>query len=97
MASSSKLIDTIGADIRDHEVVILDFSDTVYLDDSAALVVEQLVEMAVLQDTQCIVMGLTGMPRRTVAALDVLKGVPEDRIVRTWEEAKGVAGELLAE
>ncbi len=97
VASSSKLIDTIGADIRDHEVVILDFSDTVYLDDSAALVVEQLVETAVLQDTQCIVMGLSGMPRRTVAALDVLKGVPEDRIVRTWEEAKAMAGQLLSE
>ncbi len=96
VASSSKLIDTIGADIRDHEVVILDFSDTVYLDDSAALVVEQLVDTAMLQDTQCIVMGLSGMPRRTVVALDVLKRVPRDRIVRNWEEAKKVAGHLLA-
>lgn len=28
---------TIGADIRDHEVVVLDFTDTVYMDDSAAV------------------------------------------------------------
>ena len=95
VASSSKLIDTIGADIRDHEVLILDFSDTVYLDDSAALVVEQLVDTSIMQNTHCVVMGLSGMPRRTILALDVLKRVPEDRIVRTWDEARDVAGQLL--
>ena len=95
VASSSKLIDTIGADIRDHEVLILDFSDTVYLDDSAALVVEQLVDTAIVQNTHCVVMGLSGMPRRTIVALDVLKRVPEDQIVRTWDEARDVAGQLL--
>ncbi len=95
VASSSKLIDTIGADIRDHEVLILDFSDTVYLDDSAALVVEQLVDTAIVQRTHCVVMGLSGMPRRTIVALDVLKRVPEDQIVRTWDEARDVAGQLL--
>ena len=95
VASSSKLIDTIGADIRDHEVVILDFSDTVYLDDSAALVVEQLVDTAMLQNTDCVVMGLSGMPRRTILALNVLKRVPESRIVRTLDEARDTAWALL--
>ena len=96
VASSSKLIDTIGADIRDHEVLILDFTDTVYLDDSAALVVEQLVDTSILQNTHCVVMGLSGMPRRTIVALDVLKRVPEDQIVQTWDEARDTAGRLLA-
>ena len=96
VASSSKLIDTIGADIRDHEVVILDFSDTVYVDDSAALVVERLVEAADTQDTYCIVMGLSGMPARSLQALDVLKRVPEDQIVRDWAEARETALRLLA-
>lgn len=95
VASSSKLIDTIGGDIRDHEVVILDFSDTVYLDDSAALVVEQMVASGMRQDTYCIVMGLTGMPRRTILALDVLKQVPEDQIVSNWDEARKAAARLL--
>ena len=96
VASSSKLIDTIGADIRDHEVLILDFTDTVYLDDSAALVVEQLVDTSILQNTHCVVMGLSGMPRRTIVALDVLKRVPEDQIVQSWDEARDTAGRLLA-
>ncbi|MCE2494836.1 MAG: SulP family inorganic anion transporter [Alphaproteobacteria bacterium] len=95
VASSSKLIDTIGGDIRDHEVVILDFSDTIYMDDSAALVVEQLVDTAKTQDTPCIVMGLSGTPAQNLHALDVLKRVPADRIVGTWDEARETALGLL--
>ena len=44
VASSNKLIGTLGADIRDHEVVIIDFTQTAYMDDSAALVIEQLID-----------------------------------------------------
>ena len=95
VASSSKLIDTIGGDIQDHEVVILDFSDTVHMDDSAALVVEQLVETATNQDTPCIVMGLSGTPAHTLHALDVLKRVPADQMVGTWDEARETALRLL--
>ena len=96
VASSSKLIETIGEDISDHEVVILDFSDTIYMDDSAALVVEQLVETAIIQETDCIVLGLSGMPARNLQALDVLKRVPPGQIVRSWDEAKATAARLLA-
>ena len=71
--SSSKLLDTIGEDIREHEVVILDFTDTVYVDDSAALVVEQLIETAKGYDTHCIVMGLGGASAHNIQALNVLK------------------------
>ena len=95
VASSSKLIDTIGGDIRDHEIVILDFSDTVYMDDSAALVVEQLVETAIAHDTPCVVMGLSGTPAHNLHALDVLKRVPTDQIVGTWDEARETALRLL--
>ncbi len=96
IASSGKLIDTIGEDIREHEIVILDFSDTVYIDESAALVVEQLVETAIIQDTHCIVMGLSGMPERNLNALEVLRQVPPEQIVATQEEARNVAARLLA-
>ena len=95
VASSGKLIDTIGVDIRDHEVVILNFSDTVYVDDSAALVVEQLIDTAILQDTRCVVMGLSGQPARNLGALDVLRRVPQDQIVGTLDEAREVAARLL--
>ena len=97
VASSNKLVNTIGADIQDHDVVILDFSDTVYMDDSAALVVEQLIDTAKDQDTECVIMGLGGMPDVTLRALDALKNVPEERIVETRDEAREIARELLAD
>ena len=97
VASSGKLIETIGVDIRDHEVVILNFSDTVHIDDSAALVVEQLIDTAIMQDTHCIVMGLSGSPARTLGALDILRRVPQDRIVETLDEARETAARILAD
>ena len=97
VASANKLISTISVDIRDHEVVILDFSDTVYMDDSAALVVEQLVDSAIAEKTEVIVMGLEGRPAITLQALNALQHVPPERLVKTEDEARVVAQRLLAE
>ena len=95
VASANKLISTISVDIRDHEVVILDFSDTVFMDDSAALVVEQLIDSAIAENTEVIVMGLEGRPAITLQALNALHKVPDDRYVKTIDEAQGVARRLL--
>ncbi|MCY3920377.1 MAG: SulP family inorganic anion transporter [Chloroflexi bacterium] len=95
VASANKLVNTIGLDIQEHEVVILDFSDTVYMDDSAALVVEQLIEVATAEDTACIVMDLTGRPAATLRSLNVLDQVPDDRFVATLDEARDVARAIL--
>ena len=96
MASSVKLINTISVDIRDHEVV-LDFSETVYMDDSAALVVEQLIDVAIAENTECLVMGLEGLPATTLQGLNALKGVSADHFVADLDEARGVARRLLLE
>ena len=95
VASSNKLINTISVDIREHEVVILDFSDSVYIDDSAALVVEQMIDSAIEQDTECIVVGLSGAPAETLHALNVLDSVPENHEVATLDEAREVARGIL--
>ncbi len=95
VASSGKMISTVSVDIRDHEVVILDFSKTSFIDDSAALVIEQLIDSAIAEDTDCIVVGLTGTPASVVDALDVLRHVPTDRIVADIEEGRRVAHRLL--
>ena len=95
VASSNKLINTIGVDIRDHEVVILDFSDTVSMDDSAALVVEQLIDTAIAKDTKCIVMGLSGSTATALQALNVLQRVPADHFVATLDEAREIAKRIL--
>ena len=95
VASSNKLVNTISLDIQEHEVVIFDFTDTVSVDDSAALVVEQLIDVAMDEDTECIVMGLAGRPATTLLALNVLRRVPEDHIVETLDEAREIAKQLL--
>ena len=95
VASSSKLITAISADISEHDVVILDFSNTIYIDDSAALVVEQMIDAAYDQNTECIVMGLAGPPAESLDALDVLQRVPENCRVATLEDAREVALGLL--
>ena len=95
VASANKLVNTISADIRDHDVVLLDFSDTIYVDDSAALVVEQLIENAADDDTECIILGLKGQPARTLDALNVLENIPEGQIVETMETARHAAWKIL--
>ena len=95
VASSNKLVNTISLDIQEHEVVIFDFTDTVSVDDSAALVVEQLIDIAMDEDTECIVMGLAGRPATTLYALNVLRRVPEDHIVETLDDAREIAKQLL--
>ena len=95
VSSSSRLITTISEDIREHEVVILDFTDTVFIDDSAALVVEQMIDVAVTENTQCILAGLGGVPETALRALNAIDNVPEEHIVDNLEEAKVVALQML--
>ena len=95
VASSSKLMRIIGDDIVGHEVVILDFSETNHIDDSAALVIEQLIDTAAASGTDCIVTGLSGAPAASLESLDVLRRVPADQIVETLDTAREKARQLL--
>ena len=95
VASSNKLATVIGADIKDHEVTIFDFSGATYLDDSAAMVIEQLIEVARRQETELIVMGASGPVADTLRTLDILRHLPAGRIVETRDEARDVAKALL--
>ena len=95
VASSSNLVSTIGQDIQEHEVVIFDFTETAYMDDSAAMVVEQMIDVAMDEDTEPIVMGLSGPVERNLRALNTLHRVPEDRFVSNRDEAREVAERIL--
>ena len=95
VASSHKLMEVIGADIKDHEVVVFDFSGATYVDDSAALVIEQLIEVARNERTEVIVMGLSGSVAKTLDALEVLRRAPEENVVETLDEVRVAAHALL--
>ena len=95
VASASKLVEVIGADIKDHEVVIFDFSKTRYLDDSAAMVVENLMNTALTEHTDFIVMGLSVDVAHILHTLNILQHVPENCLVENMDEARDVAYTLL--
>ena len=95
VASSRNMVNTIGAEISEHQIVILDFSDTIYLDDSAAMMVEQMIEVAREEDTEVIVMGLTGSVERNLRSLNIFRNIPDDRFVDTLYEARDAARDLL--
>ena len=95
VASSKKLVRTISLDIKDHEVVIFDFSGATYIDDSAAMVIKQLIDVATDEETETIVIGLSGDVAETLDALDVLRDVPPERIVENLDEAREIAKPLL--
>ena len=95
VASSNKMVGTLSVDIRDHEVVILDFSGADYMDDSVALVVGQLINVAIAEDTECIVLGLEGPVADSLQALDVLARVPADRFVSDMDGARDLPRRIL--
>ena len=95
VASSNKLVGVISVDIKDHEVVIFDFSEATYLDDSAAMVIEQLMDVATGEQTEVIIMGLSGSVENTLQTLAILQRVPPEHVVETLDEARPVAKALL--
>ena len=95
VASSKKLVRTISLDIKDHEVVIFNFTEATYIDDSAAMVIKQLIDVATEEDTESIVIGLTGDVAETLDALDVLREVPPERIVENLDQAREIAKPLV--
>ena len=96
VASANELVRVIGDDIREHEVVIFDFSDTTYMDDSATLVMERLVSGAIEEDTECIVLNLSGTVAENLRSFNVFKDIEEDRFVDSLDEAREIAGNILS-
>lgn len=95
VASSHRLVGAFSVDVQKHDVVIFDFSDTSHVDDSAAMVVAQLMTAARKADTELIAMGLSGSVLETFHTLNLLQHVPPGRNVETMDEAREVARMLL--
>ena len=95
VASSHELVAAISADIKEHEVVVFDFTGATYLDDSAAMLIRRLMDIAAQERTAFIVMGLGGDAARTLRAFDVLRDAPEERVVETLDEARECAKRIL--
>ena len=95
VSSSRKLIQSISEDIRDHEVVIFDLSDTTHVDDSSAHLLALLLDRAGQTNTEIVACGVADRIRRTLYAFGVLDRIPQDRLVKTQDDAKELAWSLL--
>ncbi len=95
VASAKRMTTAIGLDIREHEVVILDFSETLYVDPSAAQVVGRLIDTALAERTECIVMGMDGHAKTSLDAFDVLRRIPQDHYTEDLDQARELAKSLL--
>ena len=95
IASANELTRVIAADIEDHHIIILDFSETTSVDDSAALAIEELVQSAIDDDTACVVLGLSGDVGRVLQSLEVFHRVPAGNFVDSLDEAKQLSKDLL--
>jgi len=94
VASSHRLVGAFSSDLQKHDVVIFDFSETDDLDDSAAIVIGRLMDVAVESDTEVIVVGLAGTVEATLRAFNLLRSVPEERWVDNLDEAREIARAL---
>ncbi len=95
VASSHRMVRVIGRDIVEHEVVIFDFTNATYLDDSAAMLIGRLLKAAAAAETEVVAMGLSREVGKTLRALGILDSLPDDQIVETLDEAREMAGRLL--
>ncbi len=96
VASSQKLAELLEFDIRDHEVAIFDLSGMTHTDDSAAHLLKLLLRKAGAMGIEVIVCGVPDMLRGSFDAFDVLQDIPDNRIVDTQDDARSIAGKLLA-
>ncbi|MCY4565088.1 MAG: SulP family inorganic anion transporter [Gammaproteobacteria bacterium] len=96
VASAHKLVTAVGADIKDHEVVIFDFSDATSLDDSAAMVVDRLLKIATEERTSYVISTLPDEIREVLDTLGILEKVPPASLAESPDEAREAARSLLA-
>ena len=69
VASARELARSVGADIKEHEAVIFDFSAVTYMDESAALVIEDLANTAQTEAKGCVVAVCPARLRRRCVCL----------------------------
>ena len=96
VASARELSRILRLDIRGHQYSIFDMSRTVYLDDSAAVMIGDLVGVAMARQARTIVIaGLNPDLSGTIRSMGVLDRVPAENFASDMEEAKQIVRGFL--
>ncbi|MFQ5562743.1 MAG: SulP family inorganic anion transporter [Parvularculaceae bacterium] len=86
-ASARELARRASPQLTGHSIVIYDFTHVGYVDTSAALAIQELLELAVAHGQTVFVAGLDGHARRALEGLGVLDTVPPSRRFAERREA----------
>lgn len=98
VGSANELTRAVAKDIDDHDIVVMDFSETTDVDDSAALAIGDIVQTMLDGDTDCVVLGpLANEVAETLNSLMVFSRVPDGHFVNRLDEAKRLSRRLLDE
>ena len=88
VASARELSRILGGDIRASEAVIMDFGNTTYLDDTAAVLIGRLID-----GKPVAIAGLHGEPAKMLASFGTVR---TDSCAQDVEQAKAVVRAMLA-
>ena len=96
VASARELSRTLRTDVRGHQVVVFDMSRTLYIDDTAAIAIGELIRIALAASSRTlIVSGLNEDVAYTLNSLKVLDRVPPGNVVADMEEARELIRPIL--
>ncbi len=96
VASTREVSRIVRADILGHQIVIFDMSRTIFIDDSAAVVMADLIRIAVARRPgRVVIAGLTQPVTDTLDAFGLRATMPEGLIVPDMDAARGRARDLL--
>ena len=98
VASGREVSRIVRPDIRGHQIVVFDMSRTVYLDDSASVIIGELVQIAMAQRSRTfIIAGLTDSVANTLHSMGLLDRVPNEHFAVGMEEAMQIVRSMLRE
>ena len=96
VASARELSRILRPDIRGHQFVIFDLSKTSYVDDSATMIIGELVSLSIARsDRTIIIASMAPDVSNTLHAMGALARVPAANIAATTEEAREIVRLLL--
>ena len=98
VASAREVSRIVRPDIRGHQIVVFDMSRTVYVDDSASVIIGELVQIAMAQRSRTfIIAGLTDSVANTLHSMGLLDRVPKEHFAVDMEEAMQIVRPMLRE
>ena len=96
VASARELTNLVGRDVAEYQNVIFDLSRTSYVDDTAAVMIGQLVNTAMTQHaSRFVIAGLSGDVANTLNSLKLLARIPKEYFADDLDAAKEIIKPML--